>query len=145
MNDPVESRLPNPIDLHVGARIRLRRRMQNVSQEKLAGALGLTFQQVRKYEAGANRVSASKLYEIATALHSPISYFFDGLIDPAGDQEADGRRSERTVHAFLMTAEGLELARLFPSLSRGPVRRSFLDLMRGLAGGDGTDDEDREG
>jgi transcriptional regulator with XRE-family HTH domain len=146
MNEPIESRLPNPIDLHVGARIRLRRRMQGVSQEKLADALGLTFQQVQKYERGANRVSASKLYEIASALRSPISYFFDGLADPAGVEEADGRPSdEQTVHAFLMTAEGLELAKLFPGLTRGRVRRRFLDLMRALAGVDDLDDEDREG
>jgi len=146
MNDLTESRLPNPIDLHVGARIRLRRRMQGVSQEKLAEALGLTFQQVQKYERGANRVSASKLYEIASALHSPISYFFDGLADPAGAGNADGRPSdEQTVHAFLMTAEGLELAKLFPGLTRGRVRRRFLDLMRALAGVDDLDDEDREG
>jgi transcriptional regulator with XRE-family HTH domain len=146
MTDLNESRLPNPIDLHVGARIRLRRRMQGVSQEKLADALGLTFQQVQKYERGANRVSASKLYEIATALRSPISYFFDGLADPAGDQRTDGRPSdEQTVHAFLMTAEGLELAKLFPGLARGRVRRRFLDLMRALAGVDDMDDEEREG
>src|SRR5471030_2652213 len=95
MTDLIESRAPNPIDLHVGARIRLRRRMQGVSQEKLADALGLTFQQVQKYERGTNRVSASKLYEIATALRSPISYFFDGLVDPAGDHQAgDGRPSD---------------------------------------------------
>src|SRR5271163_5343803 len=86
MNDlAAETRFPNPVDLHVGARIRLRRRMQGVSQEKLADALGLTFQQVQKYERGANRVSASKLYEIATALQAPVSYFFDGLADPSED------------------------------------------------------------
>ena len=146
MNDLIESRLPNPIDLHVGARIRLRRRMQGVSQEKLADALGLTFQQVQKYERGANRVSASKLYEIAAALQSPISYFFDGLADPAGDDAGVGRPSdEQTVHTFLMTAEGLELAKLFPGLPRGRVRRRFLDLMRALAGVDDADEEDREG
>ena len=121
--------------------------MQGVSQEKLADALGLTFQQVQKYERGANRVSASKLYEIATALRSPISYFFDGLTDPAGDHQGAGGRpsDEQTVHAFLMTAEGLELAKLFPGLTRGRVRRRFLDLMRALAGVDDIDDEDREG
>ncbi len=92
MNDlATEIRLPNPVDLHVGARIRLRRRMQGVSQEKLADALGLTFQQVQKYERGANRVSASKLYEIAAALRAPVAYFFDGLADPTGD-ELDGVR-----------------------------------------------------
>ena len=145
MTDLLESRPPNPVDLHVGARIRLRRRMQGVSQEKLADALGLTFQQVQKYERGANRVSASKLYEIATALQAPVSYFFDGLADPSTDEGGHTRPSdEQTVHAFLMTAEGLELAKLFPGLPRVRIRRRFLDLMRALAGVDDVE-EDREG
>jgi transcriptional regulator with XRE-family HTH domain len=146
MTDLVDTRLPNPVDLHVGARIRLRRRMQGVSQEKLADALGLTFQQVQKYERGANRVSASKLYEIAAALHAPVAYFFDGLADPTGDGsgEATGASDEHDVHAFLMTAEGLELARLFPQVPRGRVRRRLLDLLRALVGDDG-DDEETEG
>ena len=146
MTDLLESRPPNPVDLHVGARIRLRRRMQGVSQEKLADALGLTFQQVQKYERGANGVSASKLYEIATALQAPVSYFFDGLADPSTDEGGVSRPSdEQTVHAFLMTAEGLELAKLFPGLPRGRIRRRFLDLMRALAGVDDVEEEDREG
>src|ERR1700679_3443460 len=108
MNDDLaDTRLPNPVDLHVGARIRLRRRMQGVSQEKLAAALGLTFQQVQKYERGANRVSASKLYEIASALRAPIAYFFDGLADPVSEPSDTQRPSdEQTVHTFLMTAAG---------------------------------------
>jgi transcriptional regulator with XRE-family HTH domain len=138
MNDlATEIRLPNPVDLHVGARIRLRRRMQGVSQEKLADALGLTFQQVQKYERGANRVSASKLYEIAAALRAPVAYFFDGLADPTGDK-LDGMRAaaaseESTVHSFLMTPEGLELAKLFPNIAPGLVRRRLLELVRSLA------------
>jgi transcriptional regulator with XRE-family HTH domain len=146
MTDLLESRPPNPVDLHVGARIRLRRRMQGVSQEKLADALGLTFQQVQKYERGANRVSASKLYEIATALQAPVSYFFDGLADPSNEEGGNARPTdEQTVHTFLMTAEGLELAKLFPGLPRGRIRRRFLDLMRALAGVDDVEEEDREG
>jgi transcriptional regulator with XRE-family HTH domain len=147
MNDLLDTRLPNPVDLHVGARIRLRRRMQGVSQEKLADALGLTFQQVQKYERGANRVSASKLYEIAAALRAPIGYFFDGLADPAGDEGAAARpNDEQTVHAFLMTAEGLELARLFPLVPRGQVRRRLLDLLRAMTDdGDEVEYEDAEG
>lgn len=142
MNDlAAEIRLPNPVDLHVGARIRLRRRMQGVSQEKLADALGLTFQQVQKYERGANRVSASKLYEIAAALRAPVAYFFDGLADPTGD-ELDGVRvaaasEESTVHSFLMTPEGLELAKLFPNIAPGLVRRRLLELVRSLADEEG--------
>jgi len=101
MNDLLDTRTPNPVDLHVGARIRLRRRMQGVSQEKLADALGLTFQQVQKYERGANRVSASKLYEIAAALKAPVAYFFDGLADPTTDSETSigAASDEQTVHA----------------------------------------------
>lgn len=130
-----DTRTPNPVDLHVGARIRLRRRMQGVSQEKLADALGLTFQQVQKYERGANRVSASKLYEIAAALRAPVAYFFDGLADPTGE-ELNGCQApaseESTVHSFLMTPEGLELAKLFPNVVPSLVRRRLLDLVRAL-------------
>ena len=145
MTDLAETRSPNPVDLHVGARIRLRRRMQGVSQEKLADALGLTFQQVQKYERGANRVSASKLYEIAAALRSPVAYFFDGLANPAGEEGPSAHPSdEQMVHAFLMTAEGLELAKLFPQVPRGRVRRRLLDLVRAMVVDD-SEDEDREG
>jgi transcriptional regulator with XRE-family HTH domain len=137
-----EQSAPNPVDLHVGARIRMRRRMQGVSQERLAESLGLTFQQVQKYERGANRVSASKLYEIAATLRSPVSYFFDGLADPSGESsEAGDERAgdEQAVHAFLMTSEGLELARCFARLPRGRVRRRFLELIRALVGEDADD------
>ncbi len=143
MRETVEIHAPNPVDLHVGARIRMRRRMQGVSQEKLAEALGLTFQQVQKYERGANRVSASKLYEIAAALKTPIAYFFDGLADPSADNdETDQPRAavEQSVHAFLTTAEGLELAALFPRLARGRLRRRILELVRAIA----SDEEEDE-
>ena len=137
---------PNPVDLHVGARIRMRRRMQGVSQEKLAEALGLTFQQVQKYERGANRVSASKLYEIAACLRTPVAYFFEGLVDPSSaDAGAEPPSAEQSVHAFLMTPEGLELARAFPRLPSGRVRRRVLDLVRALAGLDGGDAEGSTG
>ena len=135
MAEPIDSRSANPVDLHVGARIRMRRRLQGVSQEKLAEALGLTFQQVQKYERGANRVSASKLYEIAAMLRAPVAYFFDGLADPAGEADDDSRGGdERAVHAFLMTSEGLELARSFTQVPRGRVRRRLLELIRALGG-----------
>jgi transcriptional regulator with XRE-family HTH domain len=134
-----EDRSPNPVDLHVGARIRMRRRMQGVSQEKLADALGLTFQQVQKYERGANRVSASKLYEIAAALKTPVSYFFEGLADPSSDEDEPRAAVEQSVHAFLTTSEGLELAGLFPRLQRGRLRRRLLDLVRAIVG-----EEDQE-
>ncbi len=128
----IADRSPNPVDLHVGGRIRMRRRLLGVSQEKLAEALGLTFQQIQKYERGANRVSASKLYEIARTLQAPIAYFFEGLTDPSALEPSDAVSSEQIVNDFLMTGEGLELAAAFPRVRRGPVRRRILDLIRAL-------------
>jgi transcriptional regulator with XRE-family HTH domain len=135
MTEAAEDRSPNPIDLHVGARVRMRRRIRGVSQEKLALALGLTFQQIQKYERGANRISASKLYEIATTLQAPIAYFFEGLADPTledGGEAPSAIAAEQLVHDFLMTGEGLELAGLFPRLRRGPLRRRILELLRAI-------------
>lgn len=133
-------RSPNPVDSHVGTRIRMRRKMQGISQEKLADALGLTFQQVQKYERGSNRVSASKLYQVARFLGSPVSYFFEGLADPTSAQPGvaeDG--PEQFVHEFLMTSEGLELAANFPKIRQRRVRRKVLDLVRTLAGEDAAE------
>ncbi|ALL14478.1 helix-turn-helix domain-containing protein [Caulobacter henricii] len=135
MNEETEGRRPNPVDLHVGGRVRMRRKLLGVSQEQLAESLGLTFQQVQKYERGANRVSASKLYEIAKTLQVPVSFFFDGLADPMGGSEADevGLHAERVVQEFLTTPEGIELAEVFPRIGRGKVRRQVLDLVRAMA------------
>src|SRR5665213_3309630 len=102
-DESVQQRSPNPVDLHVGGRIRMRRKVLGVSQEKLAEALGLTFQQVQKYERGSNRVSASKLYEIARFLNSPVSYFFEGLADPSSADAGAGDGPEQVMHDFLMT------------------------------------------
>ena len=127
-------RSPNPVDLHVGGRVRMRRKMLGISQERLADALGLTFQQVQKYERGANRISASKLYEIARFLSAPIAYFFEGLTDPTEAGGADNdHASEQFVHDFLMTSEGLELAAAFPKIRRSRLRRRVLDLVRALS------------
>ena len=135
MSEETEGRRPNPVDLHVGGRVRMRRKLLGVSQEQLADSLGLTFQQVQKYERGANRVSASKLYEIAKTLQVPVSFFFDGLADPMDGSENDeiGQQAERIVQEFLTTPEGLELAEVFPKIGRGRVRRQVLDLVRAMA------------
>src|SRR3954464_14725356 len=118
MSEPSDTeRHPNPVDLHVGARIRMRRKILGVSQEKLAEDLGLTFQQVQKYERGANRVSASKLYEIARSLQTPVAYFFDAPKHPPGGGPYDPP-ADIFVHEFLMTNEGLELAAVFPKVRR---------------------------
>lgn len=114
----------------------MRRRVLGVSQERLAEALGLTFQQIQKYERGANRISASKLYEIARFLTAPVAYFFEGLTDPSiagAPGVAEGGGQERFVHDFLMTQEGLELAAAFPKIARSRVRRRVLELVRTLA------------
>jgi transcriptional regulator with XRE-family HTH domain len=135
LSEETEGRRPNPVDLHVGGRVRMRRKLLGVSQEQLADSLGLTFQQVQKYERGANRVSASKLYEIARTLQVPVSFFFDGLADPmeGSDNDEIGQQAERIVQEFLTTPEGLELAEVFPKIGRGRVRRQVLDLVRAMA------------
>jgi transcriptional regulator with XRE-family HTH domain len=139
-NSDVE-RSPNPIDVHVGARIRLRRRSLGISQERLAEDLGLTFQQVQKYERGANRVSASKLYEIARSLQISVTFFFDDLADPSEGRAAGFAEDTANpfANSFLMTPEGLELAELFPKIRRPRVRRRILELVRSMA--DEEDDE----
>lgn len=128
---------PNPIDQHVGLRIRLRRKELGISQERLADAIGLTFQQVQKYERAANRVSASKLYEMARALKTSVAYFYEGLPDMTPEDSPLDARS--AVQAFLMTPEGLELASVFPRLRRPRVRRRVLDLVRAMAEEEGEE------
>lgn len=122
---------PNPVDVHVGLRIRLRRKELGVSQEKLAEAIGLTFQQVQKYERAANRVSASKLYEVARALDTSTAYFFEGLTD-AHIRTAAEPGGQSQMQAFLLTAEGVELATTFPRIQPSRVRRRILDLVRAM-------------
>lgn len=119
---------PNPIDRHVGLRIRLRRKELGISQERLAESIGLTFQQVQKYERAANRVSASKLWEVARALNTSISYFYEGL-------PADGElfHTGPKLEDFLLTTDGMELARYFPQIPHHGVRRQIVELVRTMA------------
>ena len=126
---------PNPVDVHVGLQVRLRRKELKISQEKLAETLGLTFQQVQKYERGANRISASKLYEIARTLRVPMAWFFEGLSDPS-EGRGDGAPAPETAsfaHEFLLTQEGIDLANLFPKVQPRRVRRRLVELVRSLA------------
>ncbi len=122
-------RAPNPVDRHVGLRIRMRRKELGMSQERLADGIGLTFQQVQKYERAANRVSASKLWEMSRALSTSIAYFYEGL-DDAETPAAHVVRE--ATQDFLMTPEGMELASTFPKIPRGQVRRKLLDLVRSM-------------
>ncbi len=129
---------PNPVDLYVGGQVRVRRKFLGISQQELAAGIGLTFQQVQKYERGSNRISASKLYEIAKYLKAPISFFFDGYESggPEGFSESD---SEKTVHGFLATNEGIELAEAFPRVKNTKIRQRILTLVRTI----GDEDDDR--
>ena len=124
-------RRPSSVDVHVGGRVRIRRRLIHMTQETLADLIDVTFQQVQKYERGSNRISASKLFAIADALEVPINYFFEGLDDTGETSVAEG--SEHNIQSFLRTSEGLELAKLFPRIARGPLRRRILELVRAAA------------
>lgn len=117
-------------DEHVGAVIRSRRRQLEMTQHQVAERLGLTFQQIQKYERGANRVSASKLSEIAAVLGVPVSYFFEGLKDAPPEVEDD--KGERVVRDFLRTEERAELARAFPRLPSARLHQRVLELVRGI-------------
>jgi len=130
-----EARKPNPVDVHVGRRVRLRRKVLGFSQEHLADSLGLTFQQIQKYERGANRVSASKLYDMARILSVPIEFFFEGLPDPleAAGPDQICVQFEETLRGFLDTYEGLQIAELFPKIQQPRVRRQLVDLLRAIA------------
>lgn len=130
------------VDNHVGMRIRSRRRELGISQEALAEAVGLTFQQIQKYERGSNRVSASTLWEIATHLRAPISYFFEGL--EAVDFDGPAIARAEAVHAFLLTPEGVDLALAFHALEEPSTRRAVLELIRACGRSGGTRADDRE-
>lgn len=133
------TRRPNPIDIHVGNRVRLQRMLVGISQEKLGERLGLTFQQVQKYEKGINRIGASRLFELSRVLGVPVQFFYDDA--PLGGQSQAAatpgfaeRAPDSHVFEFLSSREGLELNRAFSRITDPKVRRSVLDLVRSLAG-----------
>ncbi len=125
---------PNPIDIHVGSRVRLRRTMQGLSQEKLGVALGITFQQIQKYEKGANRIGASRMQQIATVLQVPVSFFFEDAPTGTPDNPTGLSESNSTSYVvdFLSSSEGLQLNRAFIKISDPKVRRKIVDLVRAL-------------
>lgn len=134
------SRRANPMDVHVGGRVRMRRMLLGMSQEKLGEQLGLTFQQVQKYEKGVNRIGASRLFEMAKVLGVPVQFFYDdapygasGLAPAAGFAE---RPSDSYVVDFLATREGLELNKAFARITDPKVRKAICDLVKALAGDD---------
>ena len=126
----IGNRFPHPVDRHVGARLRLRRMTQGLTQNDVAETVGVSFQQLQKYERGRNRVSASRLHRLALALKAPTSWFFEDLPD-AVDPSAEDRRSEMLLN-FLTSAEGVELSRLFFRIPTSQ-RLQVLALARVLA------------
>jgi transcriptional regulator with XRE-family HTH domain len=128
---------PNPIDKHVGSRVRMRRVLIGMSQEKLGEALGLTFQQVQKYEKGTNRIGASRLQQISTILGVSVSFFFEGAPgEESGKSGLSDSGSSAYVVDFLSTTEGLQLNKAFVRIKDPKVRRRVVDLVATLSGSD---------
>ncbi len=132
----VAQKSPNPIDIYVGSRVRLRRMMVEMSQEKLADQLGLTFQQVQKYEKGTNRIGASRLYEISQILEVPVQYFFEGISEQVDVEEPDEFEeggSAAYFMEFVCSSEGIQLNRAYHQIESQRTRRLVLDLIKGIA------------
>ena len=131
-----EKRVPkkqaNPIDIQVGNRVRIRRMLIGMSQERLGDLLGLTFQQVQKYEKGVNRIGAGRLFEMARILNVPVDFFYEGVNSaprPGGDAEGEGA----PVMEFISSGEGLQLSLAFMKIKDAKVRKRVLDLVKSLA------------
>ncbi len=130
---------PHPIDIHVGGRVRLRRMMVSMSQDKLADALNLTFQQVQKYEKGVNRIGASRLFQIAKILNVPVQFFYDDfvqeeemLVGGFAENGADDTSASEFMD-LLSTPEGVQLCKSFSQIKDVAIRRKLLDLIKTLA------------
>ncbi|MDX2143743.1 MAG: helix-turn-helix transcriptional regulator [Rhodospirillaceae bacterium] len=133
---------PDPVDIHVGKRIKLRRTLLHISQEQLAGDVGVTFQQVQKYESGHNRVSASRLYDISRVLSCPISYFFEDINEgTTGERKTPSARAPEGLaedadgfdHDPMQRTETLELVRAYWRLHNAELRRNVLELLNNIS------------
>lgn len=130
----IAKKVPNPIDKHVGARVRMRRMMLGMSQEKLGDAISLTFQQVQKYEKGTNRIGASRLQHISQILQVPVSFFFEGAPNMPGHPGMTKESpSPAFTNDFLATSDGLSIARSFPKIRSAALRRNITELIEKLA------------
>lgn len=127
---------PDPVDIHVGARVRLRRTLLGMSQEKLGKALGLTFQQVQKYERGANRIGSSRLFQLSRILDVPVSFFFDEML-PETTRKAEGM-AEDNNQVFevdkLSRRETLELVRAYYKITDPTVRKKIFEMVKAVGG-----------
>jgi transcriptional regulator with XRE-family HTH domain len=134
----MSTKAPNPVDKYVGSRVRMRRIMLGMSQEKLGEALGLTFQQVQKYEKGTNRVGASRIQQISEILQVPVSFLFEGGPSGTTSPESFGESgSPSYISDFLATSEGLALTRAFTRISDAKLRRSIVDMVEQIAAREG--------
>jgi transcriptional regulator with XRE-family HTH domain len=132
----VPKKQANPIDAHVGNRMRLRRMLIGLSQERMGEMLGLTFQQVQKYEKGVNRIGAGRLYQIADILSVPVAYFYEGFVgDGANPHAANDDTATKPVMEFLSSGEGLQLTLAFMRIKDGKVRKRVIDLIKSLSDG----------
>lgn len=141
-SDEKGSRRPNPIDVHVGGRVRFRRMLLGMSQEKLGEKLGLTFQQVQKYEKGINRIGASWLFDLAQVLGVPVQFFYEEAPSQEPPALNDGfaeKPEENSIVEFLRSRDGLELNKAFVRISDAKARRAIVDLVRSLANEDTND------
>jgi transcriptional regulator with XRE-family HTH domain len=127
---------PNPIDQHVGSRVRMRRLMLAMSQEKLGFALGLTFQQVQKYEKGTNRIGASRLQQISHILQVPVAFFFEGAPNALAPQGSGSALSMAEIDDFISDSEGLRLITAFMRIDSAALRRRIVMLVQEIAGDD---------
>ena len=127
---------PNPIDQHVGSRVRMRRLMLAMSQEKLGFALGLTFQQVQKYEKGMNRIGASRLQQISHILQVPVAFFFEGAPNSVAPRGSGSALSMAQIDDFVSDSDGLRLIRAFMRIDNVSLRRRIVMLVQEIAGDD---------
>lgn len=134
---------PNPVDVHVGARIRLRRTLLGMSQSALGERIGLTFQQIQKYEKGSNRVSAAGLWRFGTILDVPVSFFFDGLADQEQRPKAvgDAEAEVAAAHFPMAKRETLELVRAYYRIKDLDLRRRQFDLIKAVAAACAAEDD----
>lgn len=131
-----DERLANGVDRRIGQRVKQRRLEMGMSQERLAELLGVTFQQIQKYEKGANRIAASRLFDLSGALGVAISYFYEGLTATAGGVAEEG---QDFVYDMLATPEGQQLLQIFGTIRSPKIRRRVVDLVRALAEDEGDD------
>ncbi|MEE4238066.1 MAG: helix-turn-helix transcriptional regulator [Anderseniella sp.] len=130
------AKMPNPIDVHVGSRLRMRRMLVGMSQEKLGEHLDLTFQQVQKYEKGSNRISASRLFEMARILDVPVQFFFDDMPGQVAGKAAAGfseGSDSFQMTDFLSSSDGAHLIRAFAEIKSPDVRRKIIDLVKAVS------------